>query len=233
MLLANGATARVCIVITGGTTVRSEYVSNGIASITTTIPKDATGVSVAIQGNTVNSAIKIIAAKLELGTQQTLAHQDANGNWVLNEIPDYNEQLLRCCMSTADSGDTYANNTISSGNKIITTSSNFRVLSTLPNISVVDSDSNAQGVLWQINNQTVLSNRNVSGSTANHRSLVINNSASVSDLYGALYLYTGTDGDAEKTKWYPILHTGNTNRTKLVSTETVPENSGEIYWVYK
>lgn len=37
----------------------------------------------------------IIAAKLELGTHQTLAHQE-NGNWVLNEIPDYGEQLLRC-----------------------------------------------------------------------------------------------------------------------------------------
>ena len=37
----------------------------------------------------------IIAAKLELGSQQTLAHQE-NGNWVLNEIPDYGEQLARC-----------------------------------------------------------------------------------------------------------------------------------------
>ena len=37
-----------------------------------------------------------VAAKLELGTTQTLAHQDANGNWVLNEIPDYGEQLRRC-----------------------------------------------------------------------------------------------------------------------------------------
>ena len=36
------------------------------------------------------------AAKLELGSQQTLAHQDADGNWVLNEIPDYGEQLRRC-----------------------------------------------------------------------------------------------------------------------------------------
>lgn len=36
------------------------------------------------------------AAKLELGSQQTLAHQDADGNWVLNEIPDYGEQLSRC-----------------------------------------------------------------------------------------------------------------------------------------
>ena len=36
------------------------------------------------------------AVKLELGSQQTLAHQDADGNWVLNEIPDYGEQLTRC-----------------------------------------------------------------------------------------------------------------------------------------
>lgn len=38
----------------------------------------------------------IIAVKLELGSQQTLAHQDADGNWVLNEIPDYGEQLAKC-----------------------------------------------------------------------------------------------------------------------------------------
>lgn len=36
-----------------------------------------------------------LAAKLELGSQQTLAHQE-NGVWVLNEIPDYGEQLSRC-----------------------------------------------------------------------------------------------------------------------------------------
>lgn len=38
----------------------------------------------------------ILAVKLELCSQQTLAHQDADGNWVLNEIPDYGEQLARC-----------------------------------------------------------------------------------------------------------------------------------------
>ena len=38
----------------------------------------------------------IKAVKLELGSQQTLTHQDADGNWVLNEIPDYGEQLRRC-----------------------------------------------------------------------------------------------------------------------------------------
>ena len=44
------------------------------------------------QGNTAN----ILAAKLEIGEGQTLAHQDADGNWVLNEIPDYAEELAKC-----------------------------------------------------------------------------------------------------------------------------------------
>lgn len=37
----------------------------------------------------------IVAVKLELGEIQTLAHLE-NGVWVLNEIPDYETQLLRC-----------------------------------------------------------------------------------------------------------------------------------------
>lgn len=45
-------------------------------------------------GSTDNSAT-IIAAKLELGDTQTLAHKE-NGVWVLNEIPDFGEQLRRC-----------------------------------------------------------------------------------------------------------------------------------------
>lgn len=36
------------------------------------------------------------AIKLELGPTQTLAHQDAAGNWVLNELPEYGGQLRRC-----------------------------------------------------------------------------------------------------------------------------------------
>ena len=39
--------------------------------------------------------VTVIAVKLELGSQQTLAHLE-NGKWVLNEIPDYGEQLRRC-----------------------------------------------------------------------------------------------------------------------------------------
>lgn len=45
-------------------------------------------------GSTDNSAI-IIAIKLELGSTQTLAHKEGD-KWVLNEIPDFGEQLRRC-----------------------------------------------------------------------------------------------------------------------------------------
>ena len=37
----------------------------------------------------------IVAAKLELGDRQTLAHKEGNA-WVLNEIPDYGLELLKC-----------------------------------------------------------------------------------------------------------------------------------------
>lgn len=43
------------------------------------------------------TALGIQAAKLELGPTQTLAHQE-NGVWVLNEVPEYGEQLRRCQM---------------------------------------------------------------------------------------------------------------------------------------
>lgn len=64
-----------------------------------------------IRANPGNS-ISIVAVKLELGTQQTLARKDAAGKWVLNELPNYHEQLLRCSVSRADKNDTYANKVI-------------------------------------------------------------------------------------------------------------------------
>lgn len=39
--------------------------------------------------------VKIKAVKLELGSTQTLAHKEGD-KWVLNEIPDFGEQLRRC-----------------------------------------------------------------------------------------------------------------------------------------
>ena len=44
-------------------------------------------------------AIQIQAVKLELGSEQTLAHNEGteeNPVWVLNEIPDYGEELRKC-----------------------------------------------------------------------------------------------------------------------------------------
>ena len=42
------------------------------------------------------SGKKVVAAKLELGDQQTLAYQDEEGNWQLFETPDYAEELAKC-----------------------------------------------------------------------------------------------------------------------------------------
>ena len=55
------------------------------------------------QVNTATSC-SVVAAKLELGTEQTLAHQE-NGKWVLNEIPDYGEELRKCQRYQLVTGD--------------------------------------------------------------------------------------------------------------------------------
>ena len=52
-------------------------------------------VELTLVNNTVNSDVIVLAAKLELGPTQTLAHQE-NGVWVLNEVPEYGDQLRRC-----------------------------------------------------------------------------------------------------------------------------------------
>lgn len=42
-----------------------------------------------------DDAKNILAAKLELGPTQTLAHKEGD-RWVINEVPDYGEQMRRC-----------------------------------------------------------------------------------------------------------------------------------------
>lgn len=46
-------------------------------------------------GSTNIQGYSFTAVKLELGIQQTLAHKE-NGAWVLTEMPNYADQLLRC-----------------------------------------------------------------------------------------------------------------------------------------
>lgn len=71
------------------------------------------------------SGIIVKAVKLELGTQQTLAHQE-NGVWVINEIPDYEEELVKCQTSTADPSDTVANKKIANEQELAYVESGFK-----------------------------------------------------------------------------------------------------------
>lgn len=67
---------------------------NTISFKTFTFPTDFTDISFIFAGNAVGHVCPI-AAKLELGPTQTLAHQE-NGVWVLNEVPEYGGQLAGC-----------------------------------------------------------------------------------------------------------------------------------------
>ena len=62
-----------------------------------------------------NNSNTIKAIWMELGTEQTLCHNEGTAEapvWVLNDVPDYEYELYRCITSTADSSDTYANKSL-------------------------------------------------------------------------------------------------------------------------
>lgn len=75
--------------------VAKSQTTGGLVTVTAPIPDDITVLMPAVYLPN-GSSLRAIAAKLELGSTQTLAHQDADGNWVLNEIPDYGEELRKC-----------------------------------------------------------------------------------------------------------------------------------------
>lgn len=52
--------------------------------------------------------VDVKAIKLEPGSEQTLGHKE-NEVWVLNDMPDYEMELLRCQTCHADANDSYAN----------------------------------------------------------------------------------------------------------------------------
>lgn len=78
---------------TGDINVNATYESDGLLSVTATSDK-INRLTFGFAGKGTDS-VKLIAAKLELGSTQTLAHQE-NGKWVLNEIPNYAEELAKC-----------------------------------------------------------------------------------------------------------------------------------------
>lgn len=69
-----------------------------VASYTGTFTPNADGnLIISLLLSYVESEIDIRAAKLELGSVQTLAHQDASGNWVLNDPPpNFQQELAKC-----------------------------------------------------------------------------------------------------------------------------------------
>lgn len=77
------------------------YTTPGVYSVTITLPDtiEYSGLNMSLYFGANNRAIGdycvISAVKMEQGDTQTLAHQE-NGTWVLNEIPNYEDQLARC-----------------------------------------------------------------------------------------------------------------------------------------
>ena len=80
---------------TSGSKVNSMYVRLSINSNTTTGYFDL-NFDIYVSAGGAGGGL-ITAVKLELGTHQTLAHQDAAGNWVLNDPPpDKTLEMLKC-----------------------------------------------------------------------------------------------------------------------------------------
>ena len=90
-----------------------DYSEAGLHSVSFTVPDDADRLHISFATRTGFVSTTVSAIKLELGSVQTLAHQDADGNWVLNDPPpDKGMELLKCIQSVADSSDDYANKTV-------------------------------------------------------------------------------------------------------------------------
>lgn len=87
-----------------------DFNSTGVVSKTITVDETLSNpiLTVALWHNGSNSSFSVGAVKLEIGDTQTLAHFE-NAAWVLNDVPDYTEQLARCTDSHADTSDTYSN----------------------------------------------------------------------------------------------------------------------------
>lgn len=88
-IVLNGTIAQVLEYAAGQTVTATVLTPDGVTDVTPVYDDETKTFTVTAQGKTIR------AVKLELGSQQTLAHQE-NGVWALNEIPDYGEQLRRC-----------------------------------------------------------------------------------------------------------------------------------------
>lgn len=88
-IVLNGTIAQVLEYAAGQTVTATVLTPDGVTDVTPVYDDETKTFTVTTQGKTIK------AVKLELGTQQTLAHQE-NGKWVLNEIPKFGDQLAEC-----------------------------------------------------------------------------------------------------------------------------------------
>ena len=146
-------------------------------------------------------SVTVSAVKLELGSVQTLASKDANGNWVLNEIPDKSEELLKCCMSTADSADTYANNkkTATAVNAVALDGSNtmignLSINKSTPIVNLKDTETGSNVRLFNSGDTFAIQNINTDGNTNTRRQLSFYNSDAASDVKNAIQFFDIVDG---------------------------------------
>lgn len=94
----DGARYAVTIQTNAGNSTTT-FTTDELTSVTFTVPSTATEINAQIRLEDAGASVKIHAMKLELGDFQTLAHQE-NGDWVLNEIPDFGEELRKCLRFT-------------------------------------------------------------------------------------------------------------------------------------
>lgn len=127
---------------TNNATVSGSSVSvvgvTGLVTKTCTLPNPFTnpylnmGIFSTDGGKGVDGTIKFVAMKLELGDKQTLAHQE-NGEWVLNEVPDYTVEEINSFTSTANPNDTYANKSVEYTDRFVVVDSEYIALNPWPN----------------------------------------------------------------------------------------------------
>lgn len=86
----NGTMQQVLETAPVGTVTASALTQAGVGEVVPTYNSETKTVTVTAAGE------RLVAVKLELGTEQTLAHQNSSGAWVLNEMPDYGEELTKC-----------------------------------------------------------------------------------------------------------------------------------------
>lgn len=92
----SGGTAGVRLAVGGATYSGTDLSAGGLTSVTRTLTSSDDLSSIAFNIRLSSGATaKLVAVKLEIGDSQTLAHQES-GVWVLNEIPDYAEELAKC-----------------------------------------------------------------------------------------------------------------------------------------